>query len=95
MNQARLARASRPSPRPKAVWGGSVNQVGLPNREIYNIIKTMKKTAREILKEIQKLKTNDKTKVSETFVLIEATKKLAELLVILAEEKDGHSCHEH
>jgi hypothetical protein len=55
----------------------------------------MKKTAHEILKEIQQLKTNDKTKVSETFVLIEATKKLAELLVILAEEKERCSRHEH
>jgi hypothetical protein len=55
----------------------------------------MKKTAREILKEIQNLKTNDKTKVSETFVLIEVTKKFAELVVVLAEEQERCSRHEH
>jgi hypothetical protein len=48
----------------------------------------MKKTPRDILKEIEGLQTDDKKKVSETFVLIEVTKKLAELVVVLAEERE-------
>ena len=64
-----------------------LNKNGLPNRRIYNKIKTMEKTSREILKEIQDLKTNDNSKVSETFVLILIAKKFAELVVVLAEEQ--------
>ena len=52
------------------------------------MIKIMKRSARDILQEIQNLHTDDKTKVSETFVLIQATKKLAELVVVLAEERE-------